>query len=340
MQLTKNISCSRISRISRFSYTPPMNITVLDGHTLNPGDLSWDELKSLGPCQIFDRTAPDQILARAANAEIILTNKVILSRETIAALPKLRYLGVLATGVNVVDTAAARERAIPVTNIPGYGTRAVAQHTFALLLELTHHTGHHAQTVRDGRWTRSGDFCYSDFPLLELDGLTLGVIGFGQIGREVAKIAQAFGLRVLVHSRTQPAQLPAGTEFVPLDELLARADIISLHCPLTPDTSHLINAPRLALMKPTTFLINTSRGPLVDEAALADALNTGRLAGAALDVLSVEPPPATNPLLTAKNCLITPHLGWATRAARERLMKIAAANLRAFLAGSSQNVVN
>jgi len=317
-----------------------MNIVVLDGHTLNPGDLSWDELKSLGPCEIFDRTAPDQILARAANAEIILTNKVILNRETIAALPKLRYLGVLATGFNVVDAAAARERGIPVTNIPGYSTRSVAQLTFALLLELTHHTGHHAQTVRDGRWSRSPDFCYWDLPLLELDGLTLGVIGFGQIGREVAKIAQAFGLRVLVNSRTQPAQVPARVEFVPLDELLPRADIVSLHCPLTSATQHLINTPRLALMKPTAFLINTSRGPLVDEAALADALNSGRLAGAALDVLATEPPPATNPLLTAKNCLITPHLGWATRAARQRLMKIAGANLRAFLAGQPQNVVN
>ena len=317
-----------------------MNIVVLDGHTLNPGDLSWDELQSLGPCEIFDRTTPEQILPRAASAEIILTNKVVLNRETIMALPKLRYIGVLATGHNVVDITAARARGIPVTNIPGYGTRSVAQHTFALLLELTHHTGHHAQTVRDGRWTRSPDFCYWDFPLLELDGLTLGIIGFGQIGRDVAKIAQAFGLRVLIHTRTKPAPLPAGMEFVPLEEIFARTDIVSLHCPLTPDTTHLINATRLARMKPSALLINTSRGPLVDEAALADALNAGHLAGAALDVLSVEPPPATSPLLTAKNCIITPHLGWATRAARQRLMHIAVANLRAFLAGGPQNVVN
>lgn len=317
-----------------------MNIVVLDGHTLNPGDLSWDALKALAPCEIFDRTTPDQILARVANAEIILTNKVILNRETIAALPRLRYVGVLATGVNVVDAAAARERNIPVTNIPGYSTRSVAQFTFALLLELAHHTGHHAQTVRDGRWSRSADFCYWDFPLLELDGLSLGIIGFGQIGREVAKIAQVFGLRILIHSRTKPEQLPAKMEFVSLEELCARADIVSLHCPLTPDTAHLINAPRLALMKPSAFLINTSRGPLVDETALASALNSGRLAGAALDVLATEPPPATNPLLTAKNCLLTPHLAWATRAARERLMKIACANLRDFLAGQPQNVVN
>ena len=317
-----------------------MNLVVLDGHTLNPGDLSWDELQSLGPCEIFDRTTPEQILPRAASAEIILTNKVVLNRETIMALPSLRYLGVLATGVNVVDTTAARERGIPVTNIPDYGTRSVAQHTFALLLELTHHTGYHAQSVRDGRWSRSADFCYWDFPLLELDGLILGIIGFGKIGREVAKIAQAFGLRVLIHSRTIPAELPARMESVPLGELFSRADIVSLHCPLTPATNNLVNAPRLALMKPSALLLNTSRGPLVDEAALAVALNSGRLAGAALDVLSVEPPPLTNPLLTAKNCLITPHLGWATRAARQRLMQIAVANLRTFLNGTPQNVVN
>ncbi len=317
-----------------------MNLVVLDGHTLNPGDLSWDELQSLGPCEIFDRTTPEQILPRAASAEIILTNKVVLNRETIMALPSLRYLGVLATGHNVVDTTAARERGIPVTNIPDYGTRSVAQHTFALLLELTHHTGYHAQSVRDGRWSRSADFCYWDFPLLELDGLILGIIGFGKIAREVAKIAQAFGLRVLIHSRTQPAQLPAGIEFGTLDEIFSRADIVSLHCPLTPATNNLVNAPRLALMKPSALLLNTSRGPLVDEAALAVALNSGRLAGAALDVLSVEPPPLTNPLLTAKNCVITPHLGWATRAARQRLMQIAVANLRTFLNGTPQNVVN
>ena len=317
-----------------------MNIVVLDGHTLNPGDLHWDELNALGPCEIFDRTAPDQIRPRAANAEIILTNKVILSREIIMALPKLRYLGMLATGVNVVDTAAARERGIPVTNIPGYSTHSVAQLTFALLLELTHHIGHHAQTVRAGRWSRNPDFCYADFPLLELAGLTFGVIGFGQIGHEVAKIARAFDLHIIIHSRTKPAQLPADIEFLPLKEIFSRADIISLHCPLTPETKHLVDAPRLALMKPSAFLINTSRGPLVDEAALADALNTGRLAGAALDVLAVEPPNATNPLLNAKNCLITPHIGWATRAARERLMKIAVTNLRAFLNGTPQNVVN
>ena len=317
-----------------------MNIVVLDGHTLNPGDLRWDELQALGSCEIFDRTPPGQILARAAAAEIILTNKVPLTRETIAALPQLRYIGVLATGYNIVDVIAARARAIPVTNVPDYSTRSVAQLVFALLLELTHHAGHHAQTVREGRWSRNADFCYWDYPLLELDGLKLGIIGFGRIGREVARLAQAFGLRVLVHSRTQPAQPPDGVTFVSLEALLQQSDIVSLHCPLTPETQHLINTPRLAQMKPGAFLINTSRGPLVEESALAHALNSSRLAGAALDVLSTEPPPLDNPLIIAKNCLITPHVGWATRAARERLMRITVANLRAFLAGRPQNVVN
>jgi glycerate dehydrogenase len=317
-----------------------MNLVVLDGYTMNPGDLAWDELKSLGHCEVFDRTAPDQVLTRAAEAEIVLTNKVVLDRETIIALPKLRYIGVLATGYNVVDTVAARERGMVVTNVPNYSTRSVAQLTFALLLELAHHVGHHAQSVREGHWTRSADFCYWDFPLLELDGLTFGIVGFGRIGREVAKLAQAFGMRVLVHSRTKPAQLPAGIEFVPVESLLQRSDIVSLHCPLTPETKFFIHAARLAMMKPSAFLINTGRGPLIDDAALADALNTGRLAGAAIDVLSTEPPPASNPLLTALNCIITPHIGWATRAARQRLMRIAAANIRTFLAGTPQNVVN
>ena len=320
--------------------TAKPNIVVLDGFTLNPGDLCWDDLQSLGSCEIFDRTAPDQILTRCASAEIILTNKVPLTRETIAALPKLRYIGVLATGYNIVDAAAARERGIPVTNVPDYSTRSVAQLTFALLLELTHHAGHHAQTVRDGRWSRSLDFCYADFPLIELDGLTLGLVGYGRIGREVAKIARAFGLRVLVHTRTRPADAPADVEFVSLDELLRQSDIVSLHCPLTPETKNLINAARLALMKPTALLLNTSRGPLIDEAALADALNSSRLAGAALDVLSTEPPPETNPLLEAKNCFITPHIGWASSAARRRLMKIAVGNLRSFIGGAPQNRVN
>lgn len=317
-----------------------MKIVVLDGFTLNPGDLDWAGLRALGDCEIHDRTAPDEIVPRAADAEIILTNKTVLNRATLAALPKLKYIGVLATGINVVDAVAARERGIPVTNVPDYGTRSVAQLTFALLLELAHHAGHHAQTVREGRWSRCADFCYWDFPLLELDGLTMGLVGFGRIGRAVSQLAAAFGMKVLVHSRCAPENLPPGVRFVGLEELFRSSDVVSLHCPLTPETKQLVNVERLAWMKHTAFLINTSRGPLVDEAALADALNAGKISGAALDVLSVEPPPASNPLLTAKNCLITPHLAWATRAARARLMRIAVANVAAFLAGTPENVVN
>ncbi len=317
-----------------------MKIVVLDGFTLNPGDLDWAGLRALGDCEIHDRTAPDEIVLRAADAKIILTNKTVLNRATLAALPKLQYIGVLATGINVVDAAAARERGIPVTNVPDYGTSSVAQLTFALLLELAHHAGHHAQTVREGRWSRSADFCYWDFPLLELDGLTMGLVGFGRIGRAVSQLAAAFGIKVLVHSRRAPENLPPGVRFVGLEELFRSSDVVSLHCPLTPETKQLVNAERLGWMKPTAFLINTSRGPLVDEAALADALNAGKIAGAALDVLSVEPPPASNPLLNAQNCLITPHLAWATRAARARLMRIAVANVAVFLAGAPGNVVN
>ena len=317
-----------------------MNIVVLDGYTLNPGDLSWDALKQFGSCVIHDRTPSQQIFERARDAEVVFTNKVVLNRDTILALPKLKYIGVLATGYNVVDIAAAKERGIPVTNIPDYGTHSVAQHTFALLLELTQHAGHHAQTVRDGRWAAGADFCYWDSPLVELHGLTFGVIGFGKIGRAVAKLADAFGMKVLAHNRSQPKELPPHFEFVPLDELLARSDVVSLHCPLTPDNKQFINAVRLARMKPTAFLLNTSRGPLLDEQAVAEALNSGRIAGAAVDVLSVEPPKADNPLLAAKNCLVTPHIAWATRAARSRLMDIAVENIRAFLAGTPRNVVN
>lgn len=317
-----------------------MKIVVLDGFTLNPGDLDWAGLRALGDCEIHERTAPDEIIARAKDAEIILTNKTVLSRATLAALPKLKYIGVLATGFNVVDAAAAHERGVPVTNVPDYSTRSVAQLTFALLLELAHHAGHHAQTVREGRWSRSADFCYWDFPLLELDGLTMGLVGFGRIGRAVSELAAAFGMKVVVHSRRAPEKIPPGVRVVTLEELFRSSDVVSLHCPLTPETKQLMNAERLAWMKPTAFLINTSRGPLVDEAALAGALNAGKIAGAALDVLSVEPPPSSNPLLTAKNCLITPHLAWATRAARARLMQIAVANVAAFLAGTPKNVVN
>jgi glycerate dehydrogenase len=315
-----------------------MKIVVLDGHTLNPGDLSWDELKSLGPCEIHDRTPADQMLQRAAEAAILLTNKAQITREHIQNLSNLRYIGVTATGTNIVDLAAARERSIPVTNVPAYGTSSVAQTTIALLLELTQNVGLHSQTAHEGRWTASPDWCYWERPLIELDGLTMGIIGLGRIGTAVAGLATALGMRVLASKGN--SRLAPHVRFTDIESLIRQSDVLSLHCPLAPETKHLINAERLSWMKPTAFLLNTSRGMLVDERALADALNAGRLAGAGLDVLSVEPPPADNPLLTAKNCIITPHLAWATKAARSRLMQIAVANVRAFLSGKPQNVVN
>lgn len=309
-----------------------MKIVVLDGYTLNPGDLSWDALRELGACEIYDRSGPHEIVPRSASAEIVLTNKVALNRDYLMAVPTLKYIGVTATGYNIVDVPAARECGVMVTNVPTYGTQSVAQMTFALLLELTQHVGHHAQTVRDGRWTRSPDFCYWDHPLIELDGLTIGIVGFGRIGQAVGKLAQAFGMKVLAHSRKQ-----SGAD---LEKLFRQSDVISLHCPLTPETKHLVNAERLAWMKPTAFLLNTSRGPLIDENALAKALNDGRIAGAGLDVLAIEPPAADNPLLRAKNCFVTPHIAWATRAARSRLMDAAVENVRAFLVGKPKNVVS
>jgi len=316
-----------------------MNLVVLDGFTLNPGDLSWAGLEALGRCTIYDRTPPADVLSRAADAEIVLTNKTPLTRDIIQRLPRLQYIGVLATGTNVVDLDAARARRIPVANVPTYGTRSVAQFTFALLLELAQQVGHHARTVREGRWTRSVEWCYWDYPLIELDGLALGVVGFGRIGRAVADLGAAFRMRVLACDPSTGAGQQR-VRFVDMDTLFRDSDVVSLHCPLTPQTAKLVNPQRLALMKPTAFLLNTSRGPLVDEAALAEALNAGCLAGAAVDVLSVEPPPATNPLLTARNCLVTPHMAWGTRAARARLMDIAVENVRAFLQGAPRNVVN
>src|SRR5437763_959633 len=265
-----------------------MKIIVLDGFTLNPGDLSWDELKSSGPCDIYDRTPPEEVVRRGADADLVLTNKTPVTRDSIHALSRLKYIGVLATGYNIVDVAAARDRNIPVTNVPTYGTRSVAQHTFALLLELTQNVGHHAQTVRDGRWTKCPDFCYWGYPLVELDGLTMGIVGFGRIGKAVAELAMAFGMNVLATS-SMPRQLPAGVQFVELESLFRQSDVVSLHCPLTAQTKNLVNKATLALLKPSAFLLNTSRGPLIDERALAEALNSGQIAGAALDVLSVEP---------------------------------------------------
>ena len=316
-----------------------MKIVVLDGHTLNPGDLSWDELRSLGECAIYDRTPIEQTAARAAGAAVVLTNKAPVNRAVIESLPDLKLIAVSATGYNIVDVAAAKERGVLVCNVPEYGTRTVAQHVFALLLELAVRTGHHAWTVRDGRWTTSPDFCYWDYPLIELDGLTMGIVGYGRIGRAVGGIARALGMNVLAHRRT-PRGDEAGVRFVDLESLFAQSDVVSLHCPLTPETARMINAGRLARMKPTAFLINTARGGLVDEADLAAALDAGRIAGAGLDVLATEPPPADNPLLRAKNCIVTPHIAWAARSARERLLRLTVENIRAFVEGAPRNVVN
>jgi glycerate dehydrogenase len=313
-------------------------IAVLDGHTLNPGDLDWSPLAALGNLKVHDRTPPELVTERARDAAILLTNKTPLPRAVIEALPALKYIGVLATGYNVVDTAAAHERGIPVCNVPGYGTAAVAQHVFALLLELTSHTGMHSDSVRAGEWSHSPDWCYWRAPLTELAGLTMGIVGWGAIGQAVAGIARAFGMNVLAATRTP--RTVEGVEFTGMDELFRRADVVSLHCPLTPETQGMVNAARLAAMKPAAFLINTARGPLIVENELAAALREGRLAGAALDVLSTEPPAPDNPLLTAPRCLITPHLAWAARASRQRLMDAVVENVRAFLAGTPVNVVN
>ncbi len=317
-----------------------MQIVVLDGYTLNPGDLSWAPLEALGPCTVYDRTPPAETAARAAQAEIVLTNKTVLSRELIVRLPRLRYVGVLATGYNIVDVAAARERGIPVTNVPDYATLSVVQMVFAHLLNLTLHVADHGHGVAAGRWSACPDFAYWDFPLIELAGLTLGVVGFGRIGRATAEAARAFGMNVLAYDVAPPPAPPEHVRFVGLEELFRQSDVVSLHCPLTPETHHLVNPERLSWMKPGAFLINTGRGPLVDEPALAEALNCGRIAGAGLDVLSIEPPPADNPLLRAKNCCITPHVAWATAAARKRLLDTVVANVRAFLAGKPENVVS
>jgi glycerate dehydrogenase len=317
-----------------------MRIVVLDGYTLNPGDLSWQELEALGPCTVYDRTPPADIVARAADAEIVLTNKTPLRRETISQLTRLRHIGVLATGYNIVDVEAARERSISVSNAPNYAMHSVSQTVFGHLLNLTLRTADHAGSVAEGRWSRNPDWCYWNCPLIELGGLTFGVVGFGRIGRAAAEIARAFGMNVLAFDVTVPSDALPDIRFVGLDELFCQSDVVSLHCPLRPETHHLVNAERLRSMKPTAYLINTSRGPLVDERALAEALNAGRVAGAGLDVLSVEPPPPGNPLLRAKNCFVTPHIAWATRAARQRLLDTVVANVRSFLAGTPQNIVN
>ena len=315
-----------------------MKIVVLDGYTLNPGDLSWEALRALGTCTIHDRTPPEEILSRATGAEILLTNKTPLTAATIAALPSLRYIGVLATGYNIVDHTAAARAGIILTNVPAYSTMSVAQVVFAHLLNLTHGMGHHTRVVREGRWASSPDFSFADTPLIELAGRTLGIIGPGRIGTAVAQMGMACGMTVIACGRSGRMPL-AAIAAVTLDDVFAQSDVLTFHCPLTPETKHIANAARLAMMKPTAFLINTSRGPLIDEQALADALNAGRIAGAGLDVLSTEPPSPGNPLLTARNCHITPHFAWASTAARTRLMDEVTANVRAFIAGTPRNVV-
>ena len=317
-----------------------MKLVVLDGFTVNPGDLSWEPLGLLADCTIYDRTAEPEILERARGAEILFTNKAPLRADTLASLPSLRYIGVLATGYDIVDVEKAAQHNILVTNVPEYGTYSVAQMVFALLLELTNKMGIHHEAVRQGAWSRSPDWCFWQAPTVELMGKVMGVVGYGRIGRAVAQIALALGMQVIVTSSRRPEALPPEVRWEPLDDLLAQADVISLHCPLRPSTRGMINAERISQMRPSAFLINTARGALIVEEDLANALRSGRLAGAAVDVLTAEPPSSSNPLVAAPNCIITPHIAWATTEARARLLGTAVANLGAWLNGSRQNAVN
>ena len=314
-----------------------MKIVVLDGYGLNPGDLSWSAWETLGELKVYDRTSPSELLERSEGAEVLVTNKTLITAKDMAMLPELKYIGVLATGYNVVDIDEAKDRGIVVTNIPAYSTASVAQMVFAHVLNITQRVGYYADENVRGRWTNNPDFCYWDTNLVELDGKKMGIVGYGNIGKATARIALAFGMEVLAYTSKDQKDLPQGVKKVTLDELFAESDVISLHCPLTPDTKELVNANRLKTMKPSAILINTGRGPLVNEQDLADALNEGRIAGAGLDVLSVEPSVAGNPLLSAKNCFITPHIAWATKEARTRLMDIAINNLRSYQEG---NIIN
>ncbi|MBP5366803.1 MAG: D-2-hydroxyacid dehydrogenase [Bacteroidales bacterium] len=316
-----------------------MKIVVLDGFCLNPGDLSWQGFEQLGNLEVYDRTPHEALIERSADAEALITNKTVIGAVDMAQLPHLKYIGVLATGYNVVDIAEARRRGIVVTNIPAYSTNSVAQMVFAHILNITHSVAHYATQSSQGQWSACADFSYVDTPLIELSGKTIGIVGLGNIGMAVAQIAKAFGMKVLALTSKKPSDLPEGVERADLSRLFTEADIVTLHCPLTEQTRHIVSSATLSLMKPTAILINTGRGPLVDEAALADALNNKRIMAAGLDVLSTEPPKADNPLLTARNCFITPHIAWATREARSRLMDIAVANLKAFLDGKTVNNV-
>jgi len=318
-----------------------MKIIILDGHTENPGDLSWSGMEELGEVTVYDRTPDELVVERIGDAEIVYTNKTPVSKSTLEACPAIKYIGVLATGYNVVDVEAAKEKGILVSNIPAYGTEAVAQFTIALLLELCHHIGAHSQCVMEGEWTRREDFCFWNYPLTELAGKTMGIIGFGRIGQATAKIAQAFGMNILACSRNRNVSLESETcHYADLDELLANSDVISLHCPLLPETQGMINKKTIAKMKDNVMILNSSRGLLIAESDLMEALNSGKVGGAAVDVVSVEPMKADNPLLKAKNCIITPHIAWAPKETRQRLMDIALDNLKSYVKGQPRNVVN
>ena len=317
-----------------------MKIVVLDGYTENPGDLSWNGLESLGELTVYDRTQSDEIAARIRGSGAVYVNKVALDRETIFSAPDLKFIGVLATGYNVVDIAAARERGIAVCNIPTYGTAAVGQFAIAMLLEICHHVAHHSDAVHAGRWEQNADWCFWDYPLIELAGKTMGIIGFGRIGQTTGRIARALGMNVIAYDEYESGAGRALAEYTALDALFARSDVIALHCPLLPSTQGIINRENIAKMKDGVIILNNARGPLIVEQDLADALNSGKVYAAGLDVVSTEPIRGDNPLLKAKNCLITPHISWAPKESRQRLMEIAADNLRRFLEGSPVNVVN
>lgn len=314
-----------------------MKIVVLDGYCLNPGDLSWEEMASLGDLRVYDRTSSAELLNRAEGAEVLITNKTLITGNDMEALPQLKYIGVLATGYNVVDVESAKEKGIVVTNIPAYSTNSVAQMVFAHLLNITQRVGHYACMNRQGKWSDNADFCYWDTELIELNDKWMGIIGFGNIGQATARIALSFGMKVGVFTSKAQSELPEGVKKMSLEEIFKNCDVVSLHCPLTPSTQEMVNVERLNLMKPNAILINTGRGPLINEQDLADALNAGKILAAGLDVLSTEPPLSSNPLLSARNCFITPHIAWATKEARIRLMKIAVNNLNEFMKG---NIIN
>ncbi len=311
-----------------------MKIVILDGFTANPGDLDWSGLEALGELKVYERTPPELVLERVGDAEIVYTNKTVLSRELLSAMPNVRFVGVLATGYNIVDVEAAKELGITVCNVPAYSTDAVAQLVFALLLEICHHVGHHSEAVHAGRWSASPDFCFWDYPLIELAGKTMGIIGYGRIGRKTAQLARAFGMRVIAYSTHAKDE-----EIVPLDTLLAESDVISLHCPLFPETRDMIRAETIAKMKDGVIIINTARGPLINEADMREALISGKVYAAAMDVVSAEPIKEDNPLLGLPNCIMTPHIAWAPKESRIRLINVATENLRAFLDGKPINVV-